>query len=222
LHLSLKQHAFEILTHIGPQLKELQFKSESIYLRDMDTNHFDVMKTFVLCPNLEVFSFNNNYNGEINFQMHVVPNNLKLKRFNLLGWHIPEGFLPHILSVPLLEEANINTFSIHKRDLESLKMSLWNGAIFQNVTRVEFENRTACLRVQAMYEMRSLAKHMIALRPKLDMVDVGNYYKRPVEPRPNDPSYFLPGFYERQKAKNDANHESIRLMKPFMDLLVEF
>jgi len=77
-----------MLALIGPKLKELKLKIVDFYEVVETERSVDVLKIFVLCPNLDRFEFLG-FNGSVNMQIPVVFDNLKLKSIILLRVTFP-------------------------------------------------------------------------------------------------------------------------------------
>jgi len=163
LEISYKKLAFKILTLIGPNLNELKFRDERIDLEKHSNS--EVLKGLLLCPNLENFECLD-LKGPINFQVPVVAEKLKLKKLHLSGDLSDcgaEGFLPLVLSAPLLENVSLRLTKMSKKDFESLKVLLSNGDVLQNLARVDLKFSSKML-----LKMDSLGKHIISFCPKLE------------------------------------------------------
>jgi len=171
LEIPYEYHVLQILTHIGPQMKELKFKLNLGFVVENET--FELLVVLALCPNLETLEFLK-FRGVVNLQGPVVlVESLKLKTLCLGGsFSETEGFLPFILSAPLLEDVTLETLFIPKIDIGRVESLLSNGEILQNLTSVVFVNQMLGL-LSNKGEINTLAKHFVSFCPKLQRADFG-------------------------------------------------
>jgi len=122
-----------MLTLLGPKLTELKITPS--FARSNAWFH-DGLKVFELCPKLELFHMNF-FDGDVDFQVPFDAHNLKLKNVLLEGdFALAEGFLPLILTAPLLEEVELDLNNFTETDIEVMLANLELRSMFQNVTRV--------------------------------------------------------------------------------------
>jgi len=164
LEISYKKQTFKVLALIGLNLKELKFKWE---LKREKESSFDLLNVFAFCPNLENFEFLD-FNGDINFQVPVLPENLKLKKLYLMGnFAQAEGFLPFILSAPLLEDIELNPSDASQNDFQKLETLLASGLILQNATSVSMGGYFKRVSTDLFFGLQSFAKNIISFCPTL-------------------------------------------------------
>jgi len=158
---SVDSRTIQLLSVVGPKLKELALKSVNVTL----------LGTLLQCPNLE--TLNIRYFDCRTTDLNIMPlfsaENLKLKKFvvEFGDFSKPEGFLPAIFKAPLLEEIKLETSEYFcDNDLESIISCLKMGSILQNLTYCNM--KVAPVRYVHSSQMDYLAKHIVSFCPKLE------------------------------------------------------